>query len=123
MAGVLLQNLAIGYLMVLDPELVEGRGILIGDGMSRVIVFDVIETMLDISALEPHFERVFGDKRVLREWFSQLLLYSEVATIACPYFDFTTIADAPLELTAASHKLTLSATDKEQISKAMLSLP
>lgn len=53
--------------------------------MPRVIVFDVIETMLDTSALEPHFERVFGDARVLREWFSQLLLYSEVATIAGPY--------------------------------------
>ena len=91
--------------------------------MPRIIVFDVIETMLDISALEPHFERVFGDKRVLREWFSQLLLYSEVATIAGPYFDFSAIAGAALEMTAASHKLTLSSTDKQQISKAMLSLP
>lgn len=35
--------------------------------MPRVIVFDVIETMLDTSTLEPHFERVFGDARVLRE--------------------------------------------------------
>ena len=91
--------------------------------MPRIIVFDVIETMPDISALEPHFERVFGDKRVLREWFSQLLLYSEVATIAGPYFNFSTIAGAALEMTAASHKLTLSSTDKQQISKAMLSLP
>src|SRR5260370_15677642 len=91
--------------------------------MPRVIVFDVIETMLDTSVLEPHFERVFGDKRVLPKWFSQLLLYSEVATIAGLYFDFSTIAGATLEMTAASHKLTLSSTDKEQISKAMLSLP
>ena|SRR2546425_5181899 len=91
--------------------------------MPRVIVFDVIETMLDTSALAPHFERVFGDARALREWFSQLLLYSEVATIAGSYFDFSTIAGAALEMTAASHKLTLSSTDKEHISKAMLSLP
>ncbi len=91
--------------------------------MPRVIVFDVIETMLDTSALEPHFERVFGDKRVLREWFSQLLLYSEVATIAGPYFDFSTIAGAALDMTAESRKVTLSADDKEQILKAMLSLP
>ena len=52
--------------------------------MPRVIVFDVIETMLDTGALEPHFERVFGEARVLQEWFSQLLLYSEVATLAGP---------------------------------------
>jgi 2-haloacid dehalogenase len=91
--------------------------------MPRVIVFDVIETMLDTSPLEPHFVRVFGDKRVLCEWFSQLLLYSEVATIAGPYFSFSTIAGAALEMTAASRKVTLSAGDKEQILKAMLSLP
>lgn len=91
--------------------------------MPRVIVFDVIETMLDTSALEPHFERVFGEKSVLREWFSQLLLYSEVATIAGPYFDFSTIAGAALDMTAASRKDKLSANDKEQILKAMLSLP
>ena len=91
--------------------------------MPRVIVFDVIETMLDTSALEPHFERLFGDARVLREWFSQLLLYSEVATIAGSYFDFSTIVGAALEMTAASHKVTLSARDKAQILKAMLSLP
>jgi 2-haloacid dehalogenase len=76
--------------------------------MSRVIVFDVTETMLDISTLEPHFEWVFADKRLLRDWFSQLLLYSEVASIAGPYFDFSAIAGAALEMTAASHKLTLS---------------
>lgn len=91
--------------------------------MPRVIVFDVIETMLDTRALEPHFERVFGEARVLREWFSLLLLYSEVATIAGPYSDFSTIAGATLDMTAASRKVTLSAADKEQILKAMLSLP
>ncbi len=90
--------------------------------MPRVIVFDVIEIMLDTSALEPHFKRVFGDERVLREWFSQLLLYSKVATIAGPYFDFSTIAVAALDMTAASRQVTLSSDDKEQISKAMLSL-
>lgn len=91
--------------------------------MSRVIVFDVIETMLDTSALEPHFERVFGEARVLREWFSRLLLYSEVATIAGPYFDFTTLAGAALEMTAESRRVALSSSDKDMILKAMLSLP
>ncbi len=91
--------------------------------MPRVIVFDVNETMLDTNALEPHFERVFGEKSALREWFSQLLLYSEVATIAGPYFDFSTIAGAALDMTAASREVKLSSNDKEQILKAMLSLP
>jgi len=91
--------------------------------MPRIIVLDVIETMLDTSALEPHFERVFGHERMLGEWFSRLLLYSEVATIAGPYFDFRTLAGAALDMTAETHKVKLSSNDREQILKAMLLLP
>jgi len=36
-------------------------------------VFDVNETLLDLSALDPRFERVFGDASVRREWFMQML--------------------------------------------------
>ena len=35
----------------------------------RVIVFDVNETLLDLRALRPQFERVFGDGDVLYRWF------------------------------------------------------
>ena len=59
--------------------------------MPRVIVCDVNETLLDIGALEPHFTRAFGDGRVLQEWFSTVLLYSEVATLAGPYAEFAAI--------------------------------
>ncbi len=58
----------------------------------RVLVFDVNETMLDINALEPHFARGFGDGQVLREWFSTLLLYSNVASLSGPYAEFGAIA-------------------------------
>jgi hypothetical protein len=34
----------------------------------NVLIFDVNETLIDFEALNPLFERVFGDKRVLREW-------------------------------------------------------
>src|SRR6266487_5682886 len=59
--------------------------------MPRVIVCDVNETLLDVGALEPHFKQTFGDGRVLQEWFSNVLLYSEVATLAGPYSDFASI--------------------------------
>jgi len=36
-----------------------------------------MKTLLDIEALAPHFRRIYGDARVLREWFAQLILYSE----------------------------------------------
>ncbi len=41
--------------------------------MSKVLVFDANETMLDLRALDPHFERVFGDAAVRRQWFQQFV--------------------------------------------------
>jgi len=40
----------------------------------RILVFDVNETLLDIEALNPFFERAFGDSRVMRQWFAELIL-------------------------------------------------
>jgi len=91
--------------------------------MGRIIVFDVNETLLDVRAIEPHFRRVFGDSNALREWFSLVLLHSEVATLAGPYFDFATLAGAALEMTAASRGLALHGEDKDQILQGMLTLP
>lgn len=91
--------------------------------MPRVIVFDVNETLLDVRALEPHFRRVFGDETVLREWFSLLLLHSQVASLAGPYFDFATLAKAALKMTAASRQIRIAEADMAAILTGMLSLP
>jgi 2-haloacid dehalogenase len=90
---------------------------------ARIQVFDVNETLLDVTALAPHFVRAFGDARVLREWFSTLLLYSEVATLAGPYADFGAIGGAALDMTAAARGVSLSGDDRNRILTAMLSLP
>ena len=94
-----------------------------GGGGRHILVLDVIETMLDIKALEPHFARAFGDGRVLQEWFSNLLLYANVSTVAGPYADFSTIAGAVLDMTAAAHGKTLAADDRARILQGTLSLP
>ena len=46
-----------------------------------IMVFDVNETLLDITHLEPLFVRIFGNKSVLREWFSHLIIYSQTMTL------------------------------------------
>jgi 2-haloacid dehalogenase len=73
------------------------------------------ETLLDVGALEPHFARAFGDGSVHREWFSTVLLYSEVASLAGPYADFGTIGGAAFDMTAASRWASLSPEDRTQI--------
>ncbi len=45
-----------------------------------VIVFDVNETLLDLDALHPTLDRVFGDPAALRLWFAHLITYSEALT-------------------------------------------
>lgn len=47
-----------------------------------IIVLDVNETLLDIESVAPFFERVFGEKAILREWFNQVVLYSNAITLA-----------------------------------------
>lgn len=91
--------------------------------MSRIIVFDVNETLLDVSAMEPRFIRIFGEPSALRDWFSLLLLHSEVAALAGPYFDFLTLGKAVLSMVAENRKVLIPKVDIELILQAMVSLP
>jgi len=81
----------------------------------RIIVFDVNETLLDVGALAPQFQRLFGNAGVAQEWFSNVVLYSQVATIAGPYVDFGTIARGALDMTAVAHGVTLAPPDRDGI--------
>ena len=91
--------------------------------MPRVIVCDVNETLLDVGALEPLFKAAFGDGRVLQEWFSTVLLYSEVATLAGPYSDFGSIGSAALDMVSAGRGVTLTDVDRNRILQSMRTLP
>jgi 2-haloacid dehalogenase len=91
--------------------------------MARVCVFDVNETLLDLGALDPHFERIFGDAGVRRAWFGQLLQSALVATVTDAYSDFGKIGGAALEMTAERQGVTLSVEDKRQILGGMRELP
>ncbi len=91
--------------------------------MPKIIVFDVNETLLDVQTLGPTFIQMFGDKNTLKEWFSLLLLHSEAATLAGPYFDFGTLAGAALDMVGASRSAPVSESDKQRVLDAMLRLP
>ncbi|MCA1848735.1 MAG: haloacid dehalogenase type II [Actinobacteria bacterium] len=91
--------------------------------MARVCVFDVNETLLDLGALDPHFERAFGDAAVRRAWFSQLLQSAFLATITGAYSDFGTIGGAALEMVAERQGVDLSDEDKQKILGGMRDLP
>jgi hypothetical protein len=59
--------------------------------MPRVCVFDVNETLLDLGALDPHFERVFGNASARQAWFGQFLTSWLTAMVTGVYQEFGTI--------------------------------
>ncbi len=88
-----------------------------------VLVFDVNETLIDIGSLEPHFERMFGDRRVLREWFGQLVMYSMTVTLSGIYIDFFSLGQAVLRMTADAHRVNITDDDLRALSNGMQTMP
>ncbi|HEV2092717.1 MAG TPA: haloacid dehalogenase type II [Rubrobacter sp.] len=91
--------------------------------MARVCVFDVNETLLDLGALDPLFERAFGDAAVRRSWFLQVLQSALVATVTGAYADFGAVGAAALEMTAERQGVQLSEEDRRGILGGMRELP
>ena len=90
---------------------------------ARVIVFDVNETLLDIEILNPFFEKVFGDARVMRQWFAELILYSQAITLSGGYAEFGQIAVAVLQMISQIRAISLGASDVEEFKDRMRELP
>src|SRR3954466_2953234 len=93
------------------------------DRRPSVVVFDVNETLLDIEALGPLFERVFGDRRVLREWFGQLVLYSMTVTLSGLYEDFFSLGRGVFKMVGAVHGVNVEAADFEALREGLLTMP
>lgn len=89
----------------------------------RVIVFDVNETLLDIEILNPFFERTFGDARVMRQWFAELILYSQALTLSGHYSPFGQLAVAVLRMVAEIKSVSLTENDLEDFKDHMGRLP
>jgi 2-haloacid dehalogenase len=91
--------------------------------VKRVCVFDVNETLLDLAALDPHFERVFGDASVRQLWFNQMLQSALVATVTEAYTTFGEAAAAALQMTAERRGIEVSDADEQEILGGLRELP
>jgi 2-haloacid dehalogenase len=91
--------------------------------MARVCVFDVNETLLDLGALDPHFERVFGDASARQAWFGQFLALWLTEMLTGEYTNFGTIGGGALEMVAKRQGVDLSDEDKQRILGDMQELP
>lgn len=88
-----------------------------------VLVFDVNETLIDIESIAPLFGELFGDERVLREWFGQLVTYSMTVTLADMYVDFFTIGRGALRMLANIYGVEVTDADARRLQEQMRTMP
>jgi 2-haloacid dehalogenase len=91
--------------------------------MPSVCVFDVNETLLDIGSMAPLFQRLFGDRQVLREWFGQLILYSNAISLAGPYATFFALGQGVLRMLGTIHHVSISVADVDELRTRMATMP
>ncbi len=88
-----------------------------------VLVFDVNETLLDIDVLNPIFDRIFGPPGRMREWFAQLILYSEAITLAGRYAPFGALGAGVLRMLGAIHGVQIRDEHLNELRAAIATLP
>jgi 2-haloacid dehalogenase len=88
-----------------------------------IIVFDVNETLLNLDAIRPTFDRIFNDPAAMRLWFAGLITYSEALTLAGVYVPFTDIGGAVLRMLAATRGITTSDADGAELSDRFAAMP
>jgi 2-haloacid dehalogenase len=88
-----------------------------------LIVFDVNETLLDLTTMEPIFARIFRDKGAMRLWFANLIMYSAALTVAGCYVPFTDIGSAVMKMLADMRGIKIQNADKEELVEKFSTMP
>jgi 2-haloacid dehalogenase len=88
-----------------------------------VLVFDVNETLLDLDHLCPLFVDLFGNGSVMRDWFAQLILYSQTLTVTGVHGDFGSLAGAVLRMIGEIKGVEIGDTDVGRLRDAIGSMP
>lgn len=91
--------------------------------MTRVIAFDVNETLLDLRPLDAVFDTLLGSAALRGQWFSQMLQLSFVGGLTGEYVDFRAAQRAALGMIAARAGTTLTNAEVDGVVDRMSSLP
>ena len=90
----------------------------------KVIFLDVNETLLDLGPLKKSVgEALNGKDDLLPLWFTMMLQYSLVATVADRYEHFTVIGAAALQMVASNHDIQLTTEQADKAIEPIRSLP
>lgn len=91
--------------------------------MIKTVLFDMNETMLNLSLLKENFDKHFDDKYILKYWFTKLLHTSTVVGIMDEYKNFGELAEVVLESLFYENGKELTEKIKIEILSAFRKLP
>ncbi|MFC1233482.1 haloacid dehalogenase type II [Vibrio sp. F74] len=90
--------------------------------MQKTILFDINETVLDLSSLKPDFVTVFGSEEALPLWFAKLLHTSTVCIATNVSSDFATLANITLNTIAVHYSVNLTDEDRTSLLNGLANL-
>lgn len=88
-----------------------------------ILVFDVNETLLDLDHLCPLFDELFGSGQVMRDWFAQVILYSQTLTLTGLRSDFRSLAGAVLGMMGQIRGIEISDRDMARLREGIGTMP
>jgi 2-haloacid dehalogenase len=88
-----------------------------------VLLFDVNETLLDLTPLSDSINAVLLDERAAKLWFTTMLQYSLVMTVSEQHASLPNIGAAVLEMMAKNMDVVLTSEEAKRALEPMLTLP
>lgn len=88
-----------------------------------MIAFDIVGTLLDLSALDGTFRTEFGGSRVRQEWFAEVQKLMFSINAAGGYEGFSDIEEGALKIVEERHQQKLSDGRRKQILQSLRELP
>jgi 2-haloacid dehalogenase len=91
--------------------------------MTRAVVFDINETVLDLAVLDPLFAEWFGDAAARDAWFAQTLHFAMTLAATRAFRSFGEVGAAALTAAARRASVVLPADAIPRLREAVLRLP
>ncbi|WP_416441039.1 haloacid dehalogenase type II [Leeuwenhoekiella sp. A16] len=88
-----------------------------------LLIFDVNETLLDLTPLKLKINKALKNESAFEIWFRTLLHYSLVETITGGYPDFSTIGKATFKMTAQQFEIEIADDEATSILSQIKNLP
>lgn len=89
----------------------------------RLLIFDVNETLLDLTPVKEAVNSFYGKEDAATLWFGKLLHYSLVERVTGQYHNFSEIAEAVMDMVSAYYGKEMPQPTKKEILSKMGELP